>query len=85
LVALDASLDRLEAANPRQSRIVECRFFGGMTIKETAEALGVSAATVKRGFFSVALAWLYRDLKGSAAFGGRAEATSTGADPDHDG
>lgn len=67
LVALDASLERLEAANPRHSRIVECRFFGGMTIKDTAEALGVSPATVKRGW-SVALAWLYRDLKRSAAF-----------------
>ena len=70
LAALDASLDRLEADNPRYSRIVECRFFGGMTIKDTAEALDISPATVKRGW-SVALAWLYRDLKRSAAFEGR--------------
>lgn len=81
LAALDASLERLEAANSRQSRIVECRFFGGMTIKDTAEALGISPATVKRGW-SVALAWLYRDLKRSAAFEGRASARSTAADPD---
>ena len=63
LVALDGSLKRLEVENPRHSRIVECRFFGGMTIKDTAEALGISPATVKRGW-SVALAWLHRDLRG---------------------
>lgn len=61
LVALDAALERLERASERQSRIVECRFFGGMTIPETAEALGVSPATVKRGW-AAAQAWLYRDL-----------------------
>lgn len=70
LVVLDESLERLGATNPRQSRIVECRFFGGMTIDDTAEALGVSPATVKRGW-STALAWLYRDLKRSDAFEGR--------------
>ena len=46
LVALDASLTTLERVNPRESRIVECRFFGGMTIEETAAALGISTATV---------------------------------------
>lgn len=61
LIALDASLRRLERAEPRQARIVECRFFGGMTIEETAEVLGVSTPTVKRGW-SMAQAWLYRDL-----------------------
>jgi RNA polymerase sigma factor (TIGR02999 family) len=61
LAALDQSLRRLEAHDRRQSRIVECRFFGGMTIEETAEALGVSPATVKRGW-TMAQAWLYRDL-----------------------
>lgn len=66
LTALDQSLERLEANNRRHSRIVECRWFGGMTIKDTAEALGVSPATVKRGW-TVALAWLYRDLKRSGA------------------
>lgn len=61
LVALDASLRRLEQHDPKQSRIVECRFFGGMTIGDTAVALGVSPATVKRGW-AMAQAWLYRDL-----------------------
>lgn len=61
VVALDASLRRLERREPRQGRIVECRFFAGMTIRETAEALGVSPATVKRGW-SMARAWLYRDV-----------------------
>jgi RNA polymerase sigma factor (TIGR02999 family) len=62
LVALDESLDRLHRQDQRQARIVECRFFGGMSIEDTAEALGVSAATVKRGW-AMAQAWLYRDLK----------------------
>jgi RNA polymerase sigma factor (TIGR02999 family) len=62
LVALDDSLRRLESLDPRQSRIVECRFFAGMTIQDTAEALGISPATVKRSW-AMAQAWLYRDLK----------------------
>jgi RNA polymerase sigma factor (TIGR02999 family) len=62
LAALDDSLRRLESVDDRQCRIVECRFFGGMTIQDTAEALGVSPATVKRSWAS-AQAWLYRDLK----------------------
>jgi RNA polymerase sigma factor (TIGR02999 family) len=62
LVALDDSLRRLDQQDERQTRIVECRFFGGMTIEDTAEALGVSPATVKRGW-AMAQAWLYRDLK----------------------
>jgi RNA polymerase sigma factor (TIGR02999 family) len=62
LVALDASLRRLGRADVRQTRIVECRFFGGMTVEDTAEALGVSVATVKRGW-AMAQAWLYRDLR----------------------
>ena len=62
LVALDDSLRRLESFDKRQSRIVECRFFGGMTIQDTAEALGISPVTVKRSWAS-AQAWLYRDLK----------------------
>lgn len=62
LVALDDSLRRLDQWNPRQMRIVECRFFGGMSVEDTAEALGVSPATVKRGW-GMAQAWLYRDLK----------------------
>lgn len=62
LIALEESLRRLEACEPRQSRIVECRFFGGMTIEETAEVLGISVASVKRGW-AMAQAWLYRDLR----------------------
>ncbi len=61
LAALDDALHRLEAEHPRQSRIVDCRFFGGMAIAETAEALGISPATVKRGW-AMAQAWLYREL-----------------------
>lgn len=61
LVALDEALNRLERHDARQSRIVECRFFGGMSIDETGEALGVSPATVKRGW-AMAQAWLHREL-----------------------
>ena len=68
LIALDDSLRRLEKHDRRQSRIVECRFFGGMTIEDTAEALGISPATVSRGW-AMAQAWLYRDLK--QALGGQ--------------
>lgn len=62
LLALEKSLERLEQEDPRQSRIVECRFFGGMTIPDTAQALGISPATVKRGW-AAARVWLYRDLR----------------------
>jgi RNA polymerase sigma factor (TIGR02999 family) len=62
LVALEEALQRLERQNPRQARIVECRFFGGMTVPETAEALGTSPSTVTRGW-AAAQAWLYRDLR----------------------
>jgi RNA polymerase sigma factor (TIGR02999 family) len=62
LVALDDALRRLGRCDQRQTRIVECRFFAGMSIEETAEALGVSPATVKRGW-ALAQAWLYRDLR----------------------
>jgi RNA polymerase sigma factor (TIGR02999 family) len=65
MVALDESLGRLEQVNRRQMRIVECRFFGGMSVEDTAEALGVSPATVKRGW-KMAQAWLYRDLTDAA-------------------
>ncbi|MDQ3226541.1 MAG: ECF-type sigma factor [Chloroflexota bacterium] len=62
LIALDDSLRRLEQHDPRQSRIVECRFFGGMTIQDTATALGIAPATVMRGWVS-AKAWLYRAMQ----------------------
>ncbi|MFB6232030.1 MAG: ECF-type sigma factor [Salinibacter sp.] len=61
-VVLDEALDRLEEERPRAARGVECRFFSGMTIEETAEALGVSTATVSRDW-KQAKAWLYREMK----------------------
>jgi RNA polymerase sigma factor (sigma-70 family) len=63
-VALDDALTRLEAVSPRQARLVEYRFFGGLSLEETAEALGVSLATVKRDWV-VCRAWLNRALDGS--------------------
>ena len=61
LLELDACLKRLETENPRYSRIVECRFFGGMSIEDTAVALQISTATVKRGW-RLARAWLHREM-----------------------
>jgi RNA polymerase sigma factor (TIGR02999 family) len=61
LMALDEALSRLEAALPRQSRIVELRYFGGLTVEETAEVLGIAPKTVKRDW-SVARVWLYREI-----------------------
>lgn len=62
LVALDGALDRLSALNSRWSRIVECRFFGGMTEEETAAALGITARTVRRDWVK-AKGWLLHDLE----------------------
>jgi len=62
LRALDAALERLSAVNIRQSQVVECRFFGGLSIEETAAALGLSPATVKRDWIA-ARAWLNRELE----------------------
>ncbi len=61
LLALDQALDRLRALDERQARIVEARFFAGMTIEEVAEALDVSPMTVKRDW-TAARAWLNREL-----------------------
>jgi RNA polymerase sigma factor (TIGR02999 family) len=61
LVALDDALKRLAALNPQHSDTVELRFFGGLTIEETAEAMGVSHATVERDW-SFARAWLRREM-----------------------
>jgi RNA polymerase sigma factor (TIGR02999 family) len=61
LVALHQALEELEALDPRQARVVECRFFGGLTIDETAEALDISPATVSRDW-AMARAWLNRAL-----------------------
>ncbi|HEX9421702.1 MAG TPA: sigma-70 family RNA polymerase sigma factor [Pyrinomonadaceae bacterium] len=61
VVALDEALKQLAGFDPQQSRIVELRFFGGLTIEETAEALSLSPATIKREWVS-AKAWLYQEL-----------------------
>ncbi len=62
LVALDAALDRLAKVDARQSRIVELRFFGGLSVEQTAEVLAISPKTVKRDW-AVARAWLHRELR----------------------
>lgn len=61
LLALDHALSALAGLDARQARIVELRFFGGLTVEETAETLGVSPATVKRDW-TLARAWLKREL-----------------------
>ncbi|MCG3160459.1 MAG: hypothetical protein JMDDDDMK_01528 [Acidobacteria bacterium] len=61
LIALDEALGRLAVLSPQQSTIVELRFFGGLTIPETASAMGISHATVEREW-SAARAWLYSQL-----------------------
>jgi RNA polymerase sigma factor (TIGR02999 family) len=61
LVALDEALSRLEQIDPRASRVVELRFFTGLSEQETAEALGISVSTLKRDW-SFAKAWLYDQL-----------------------
>jgi RNA polymerase sigma factor (TIGR02999 family) len=66
LVALDDALKTLARMDERQSRIVELRFFGGLTIEETAEALGVSPATVKVDW-NMAKAWLRREISKTGA------------------
>ena len=63
LLDIDDALERLSAQRPRWVRVVECRYFAGMTIQETAEALGVSHATVSNDW-QLARAWLRRELGG---------------------
>lgn len=62
LLALDETLERLTALNPRQGRVVELRYFGGLSEEEVAGVLGVSERTV-RNDWGVARAWLYKELK----------------------
>jgi RNA polymerase sigma-70 factor (ECF subfamily) len=62
LIALDDALSSLAVIDPQQSRIVELRFFGGLTIEQTAQSVGVSPATVKRDL-NVAKAWLHREIR----------------------
>jgi RNA polymerase sigma factor (TIGR02999 family) len=66
LLALDAALTRLEALDAEQARVVELRFFAGLSVEETALALGLSPATIKR-YWQSARAWLYRELAGAPA------------------
>ena len=60
-LALDGALNSLAAVDPRQARLVELRYFGGLTIEETAEVMNLSPATVKREW-TVARAWLFKEL-----------------------
>jgi RNA polymerase sigma factor (TIGR02999 family) len=64
LLALDRALEQLEKLDPRQARIVELRFYGGLTVEETSEVAGISTATVKREF-RIARAWLRHELDAS--------------------
>jgi RNA polymerase sigma factor (TIGR02999 family) len=70
-LALDEALTRLAQLDPQQARIVELRYFGGSTVEETADVLGISAATVKRGWV-MAKAWLKRELASPPATGNEA-------------
>jgi RNA polymerase sigma-70 factor (ECF subfamily) len=65
LIALNAALDRLETLNPRQRQVVELRYFGGLSLDETAEALGTSTVTVKRDWVA-ARAWLKGQVRPEA-------------------
>ncbi|HEV2666353.1 MAG TPA: sigma-70 family RNA polymerase sigma factor, partial [Blastocatellia bacterium] len=66
LIALDEALEQLAAIDPRRSRIVDLRFFGGLSEEETAEVLKVSPRTVRREW-SLARAWLHRELRAGGA------------------
>jgi RNA polymerase sigma-70 factor, ECF subfamily len=74
-LVLDSALERLAEFDPRQAKIVELRFFGGLTVEETAEVLSVSPKTVKRDW-SVAKAWLHGELR--AAYGNEASQVGNG-------
>jgi RNA polymerase sigma factor (TIGR02999 family) len=66
VIALDRALEELERLEPRSARTVEMRFFGGLSVEETAEALGTSPATVKRDW-TMARAWLHGRLTDKCA------------------
>lgn len=66
LISLDEALERLATHDSRKARTVEMRFFAGMSVEQTAEALGVATATVKRDW-EFARAWLYREMRGADA------------------
>lgn len=78
MIALDSALARLTALDPEQARMVELRYFGGLSVEETAELMGVSPASVKRSWQS-ARAWLHRELtRGNPDDTGAVGAGSTG-------
>jgi RNA polymerase sigma factor (TIGR02999 family) len=66
IITIDEALKRLEKLDERQAKVVECRFFGGLTIEETANTLGISEPTVSRDW-KMARAWLNRELKMQSA------------------
>jgi RNA polymerase sigma factor (TIGR02999 family) len=74
MIGLDRALQKLAALDPDQSRLVELRFFGGLTVEETAQVMGISPATVKRSWSS-ARAFLHREITG-----GTLDTTTVGED-----
>jgi RNA polymerase sigma-70 factor, ECF subfamily len=64
-LALDEALDRLAESNPRQARVVEMRYFGGLSVEEIAGVLGIAARSVKRDW-ALAKIWLFKDLRAEA-------------------
>ena len=80
VLALDRALERLGALDARKARVVECRFFGDLSVEETAAALGVSTATVKRDW-RMAQAWLYRVLAEADEVDGATRLGGSGGDP----
>jgi RNA polymerase sigma factor (sigma-70 family) len=66
VVALHEALERLEAVDARKSRVIEMRYFGGLSIEETAEALSVSVITVNRDW-RLARTWLIREINGDGS------------------
>ena len=68
LIALDDALNALAAIDPRKSQVVELRFFGGLSVEETAEVLKVSPETVKRDW-RLAKVWLLREMRGERGNG----------------
>jgi RNA polymerase sigma-70 factor (ECF subfamily) len=75
MILLDVALDKLAALDQDQAQLVELRFFGGLSVEETAEAMGISPATVKRSWSS-ARAFLHREISG-----GSVDARAVGANP----
>jgi RNA polymerase sigma factor (TIGR02999 family) len=68
LVSLDEALERLAALDPRKARVVEMRFFGGLSVQESAEVLNVSEVTVRRDW-QFAKTWLLREIRGEKGDG----------------